>query len=87
MKLDQKLSPRSVCSQYRAFTRTDLLVSVAAVAVLVALIVAPLVTIRRKTRLGLCLSNLQQVSRAVLLYAENNRKVLPGIVSGQPGDL
>ncbi len=87
MKLDQKLSPRSVCSQYRAFTRTDLLVAVAVVTVLAALIVVPIVTIRRKARLSLCLSNLQQVSRAVLLYAENNRKVLPGIVSGQPGDL
>ena len=39
MKLDQKLSPRSVCSQYRAFTRTDLLVAVAVVTVLAALIV------------------------------------------------
>ena len=76
-----------MCSRYRAFTRTDLLVTVAVVTVLAALIVVPIVTIRRKARLSLCLSNLQQVSRAVLLYAENNKKTLPGMLGDQSGDL
>ena len=84
-----KPSPRAKPgrSHCRALTRTDLLFTVAAIAALAALLVTPLATIRRKARLSLCLANLQQITRAVLLYSEHNRKVLPGVFSGQSGDL
>ena len=79
--------PRVVCSPCRAFTRTDLLVMVAVATVLTALVITPRAAMKRKARLSACMGNLQQVSRAVLLYCEENRKSLPGPMPDQQTDL
>jgi len=42
--------------------------------------------IRNKGRLTLCAANLQHISRAVLLYAEDHQRTLPGPLAAQPGD-
>jgi type II secretory pathway pseudopilin PulG len=86
MQPKEQTCSKFALSRCRAFTRADLLVTMAAVALLAALVVTPLVTMRRNSRLSLCLSNLQQIDRAVLLYSENNRKVLPDLVGSESGD-
>ena len=59
------------------FTLTELLVSLAMVSVLAALIVPIAVKARANSRLAQCRANLQQVNRAVLLYAEDHNHTLP----------
>jgi type II secretory pathway pseudopilin PulG len=60
-----------------AFTLTDILAILAIVAVVGAIVAATVVTMKRKSRLTLCISNLQQVNRAVILYSDDNHKTLP----------
>ncbi len=81
------LRPQTVSSRYRAFTRTDLLVAVAVMTLLTAVVMTPLAALKRKARLSVCIGNLQQVNRAVLLYCEDNRKTLPGPMPGQQADI
>ena len=69
-----------------AFTRTDLIVTTATVVVLVALGSTFLRLSRDQTRLKLCLTNLQQVGRATLLYAADHETRLPGPTHAQTGD-
>ncbi|MBM3839263.1 MAG: type II secretion system protein [Verrucomicrobia bacterium] len=68
------------------FTRADLLVTLATCAVLAALVITPLNVARNKTRLKACTANLQQIGRAVLLYADDHKATLPGPTRAHPGD-
>src|SRR5262245_28076487 len=70
-----------------AFTRVDLLAVIAAISVLAALVIVPRTIVRNQTRLKVCIGNLQQVSRAVLLYAADHKNTLPGPQADQPGDV
>lgn len=67
------------------FTRTDLLITLTVTAVLAALIVTPLNLARDKARLALCLNNLQQVGRGVLLFADDHAATLPGLTENASG--
>jgi type II secretory pathway pseudopilin PulG len=59
------------------FGIADLLVTLAAISILVALL-APLVAgVRNKRSLNQCIANLQKVSQAVIMYADDNQKTLP----------
>jgi len=49
----------------RGFTATDLLVTLAVIAVLAAIVVPMAARARAKSRLELCLSNMKQVTRDV----------------------
>ena len=69
-----------------AFTRADLLVTIATGAVLTALVMTPLKISRGKARLKVCTDNLQQVGRSVLLYAEDHQTALPAPARTDPGD-
>jgi type II secretory pathway pseudopilin PulG len=69
------------------FTLTDLLVVVAVLSMVAALVFAPLLAAKRKSRLARCTANLQGVNRAILSFAEDNDKRLPSPSPGQPGDL
>jgi hypothetical protein len=71
----------------RAFTRTDLLVTVAAVAVLMAVVSGLVGRLRQKNQLAVCTVNLMQINRAVLLYATDHGNRLPASVAPQAGDL
>ena len=71
---------------WSAFGRTDLLVSIATLAVLAAVIIVPLTVRRESTRMVRCQANLKQVGRAVLLYAEEHSGRLPAPIPGQEGD-
>ena len=66
------------------FTLTDLLVSLAVLSVLAALIVPLAVKASATSRLMQCRANLQQVDRAVLLYAEDHHHTLPLLERSPP---
>jgi hypothetical protein len=65
-----------------AFTLTDLLASVAAFSVLVAILVLSLVAMRDKSRLAVCAANLRKVDQAVLDFSAQNDHKLPGAAPG-----
>jgi prepilin-type processing-associated H-X9-DG protein len=86
MKTSQSFPSRSNLMEHAAFTRTDLVVVLSMIAVLAALIITPLTLLRNKARLNVCTGNLQQVGRAVLLYAEDHGTALPAPIVRHPGD-
>ena len=57
----------------------DLLMTLAAISVLVALIAPITLGIRNKRSLNHCLNNVRQISRAVLMYANDNNHTLPSM--------
>lgn len=69
------------------FTLTDLLVTMAAVSIVAALAVVPLTRAKASSRLARCLSNTQQVGKAILQFAEEHEKTLPTTVPGQSEEL
>src|SRR5436305_6936027 len=64
-------------ARHRAFALSDLLVVIAIISVLAAVVVPAIGNARAKTRLSLCGANLAQVSRAILMYADDNQKTFP----------
>lgn len=77
---------RSTLARDSAFTRTDFLVTIAAAAVLAALVVVPLSLVRGNSRLKICIGNIQQVGRAVLHFAEDHGTALPGVSQTESGE-
>ena len=69
-----------------AFSRTDMLVTMAVIIVLVTIIINSLKFAHDQRTLKVCSHNLHQVGRAVLMYAEEHGGRLPGPVPGQSGD-
>jgi prepilin-type N-terminal cleavage/methylation domain-containing protein/prepilin-type processing-associated H-X9-DG protein len=69
-------NPSDVCRE-RGFSLTELLVVLAILFMLAAIIVPTTASSRAQTRLQQCLANLQQVNRAVLLYAEEHQGKIP----------
>jgi type II secretory pathway pseudopilin PulG len=59
------------------FAMPDLLVVLAVICMLVALLTPAIVSVRGKTKLSQCNANLGQVSRAILMYADENQKTFP----------
>jgi prepilin-type processing-associated H-X9-DG protein len=69
------------------FSGVDLLVVLAVLSVLAVIVLVPVTSMKRKARLAVCTGNLEQVTRALLLYTEDYRKTLPVTAGGPPGDL
>jgi prepilin-type processing-associated H-X9-DG protein len=67
------------------FSRTDLFAIVAVLSVLAALATVALVKQQREARLQLCTSNLQQVNKAVLAFANDHGGTLPGTLHTEKG--
>lgn len=85
MKTGTSSPLRANPTQEAAFTKTDFLATLAAAALLAALVVVPLTVVRDNSRLKVCTDNLQQVGRAVLRFAEDHGTALPGHTeSGDP---
>jgi hypothetical protein len=72
--------------QYSGFTRTDLIVVIAAILVLSAFVYVPLTLAQQKGRRVTCSENLKDISRAISLYSGEHNGVLPGPAAPQPGD-
>ena len=63
------------------FGMTELLVTVAVLALLAAVVLPAVARSRAKSRLALCVANVQKVNRAVLQFAEENNERLPRVDS------
>jgi len=61
----------------RAFTLVDVLVTMAVVALLIAMLLPGLGTVRESARRVVCSSNLRQIGLGLALYADNSRDRLP----------
>src|SRR5438876_719048 len=59
------------------FALSDLLVVIATISSLAAIIVPSIACVRGKTHFSQCKANLAQVSRAILMYADDHQKVFP----------
>ena len=68
----------------RAFTLPDLLVVVAVVMVLVAVAAPMLMKSAARARQAQCVSNLKEITHAVLLYAEDYKGTLPALDPSPP---
>ena len=80
------LPPTARRPEGAAFTRTDLLVALAVVAVLAVAVAAPLRVNRDKAALARCTANLKSVGQAVIAFAGDHADAFPGAVEGQKGD-
>src|SRR5687767_3778688 len=69
-----------------AFTLVELLVVIGIIALLLAILLPVLSRAREASRRALCLNNINQLGRAVLLYAHDNRDVLPEAGTGNNPD-
>jgi type II secretory pathway pseudopilin PulG len=78
--------PGKRASASGGFTATDLLVGVAVLSLLAALVTIPVQASYRKSRLARCTGNLQQVTRALLGFANDNNQSLPGASPALGGD-
>src|SRR6185369_16708028 len=74
MILEKTLSPSF---RTRAFTFPDLLVIIAVVMILVAIVIPLIGKSHAKARQAQCRSNLKEITRAVLLYADDYKGTLP----------
>src|SRR5438552_1572856 len=69
--------PKARLIKTAAFSLPDLLVVLAIVVLLAAVSVPPLLARHEQTRQKQCVSNIKEISRAVLLYADENKGTLP----------
>ncbi|AHF92779.1 N-terminal cleavage protein [Opitutaceae bacterium TAV5] len=65
-----------------AFTLIELLTVIAIIGILAAIIIPTVGKVRETAKNATCISNLRQVATAMLLYAEDNRQVLPTSAAG-----
>ena len=75
---------RENISRRGGFALPELVVVLAVLSILAAAGTPLIVKSRAKSRLGQCIANLQQVNRAVQLYAEDNHGTLPALASSPP---
>jgi len=73
----QPASGRRASSRASGFTLTDLLATLAVLALLVAVVVPIVVGIGAKPKLAQCQANLREVNRAVLQFANDHNHTLP----------
>jgi hypothetical protein len=80
------LDSRASTLRARGFGMTDLCVLIAVLALLAAIVLPLVAGARAKSRLAQCVANLQAVSRACLLYAQEHKDALPMLdASPAPG--
>src|SRR5687767_12743029 len=76
--LKQPLPARS-----RGFTLIELLVVIAIIAILAAILFPVFAHAREKARQTSCLSNLRQLSSAMLMYAQDHDELFPPVIARQ----
>src|SRR5437870_363470 len=65
-----------------AFTLIELLVVIAIIALLAAILFPVFARVREKARQTVCLSNLGQISKAVLMYMQDYDETFPFVLNG-----
>jgi type II secretory pathway pseudopilin PulG len=78
------LLPSAFCLSQRGFSSADLLAILAVVAVLAAIVLPILANQRATAHRKLCAANLQQVTRAILMYATDQHDTLPLLPTNAP---
>src|SRR5258708_4431041 len=85
---------RSTCAKRRtvmrrtrraAFTLIELLVVIAIIAILAAILFPVFAQARDRARMSACLSNMRQISTAIMMYAQDYDETLPYIRFHCPG--
>jgi prepilin-type N-terminal cleavage/methylation domain-containing protein len=71
------LRPHSAISR-AAFTLIELLTVIAIIGILASLVIATVGRVRETARRATCASNLRQAGSVLMLYAQDNRGLLPG---------
>ncbi len=71
-------TPMNTGSSRRAFTLTELLVTVAIIAILAALILAAISSAKQKAYHAKCLGNLRQLASAAIMYTQDHNGRPPG---------
>jgi prepilin-type N-terminal cleavage/methylation domain-containing protein len=66
----------------RGFTLIELLVVIAVIAILAALLMPVFDKAREAARKADCINNLQQINRALLMYADDHADVIRGLTNG-----
>jgi Tfp pilus assembly protein PilE len=69
------------------FTLTDLVVTLAALSILAAIVIARMANMKEETSLARCTANLHQVTHAVLSFCDDNDETLPGPDDTAPNNL
>lgn len=70
--------PQRVSARDRAFTLTDILVSLSVIAVLISLLLPSLSMVRESTRRLICSSNIRQVGLGLMMFADDHEGKMPG---------
>jgi prepilin-type N-terminal cleavage/methylation domain-containing protein/prepilin-type processing-associated H-X9-DG protein len=71
--------------RYKAFTLVELLVVIGIISVLIAMLLPALNKAREAAKTVACLSNMRQVTQAIMMYADDNKGYLPPTyLYGQP---
>jgi prepilin-type N-terminal cleavage/methylation domain-containing protein len=68
----------------RGFTLVELLVVIAVIAILAALLMPVFSRAKEAARKAGCISNVQQINRALLMYADDHADVIRGLTNNDP---